>query len=101
MTTTPALWQFLGAYLHQDWPIEFDDEWATLDRFIEGEPELASHCSPRDRRELLRPTRQSPHFGLTSWPRVHDFTPAEAWATAPGSPRSHAGSERSASPTRG
>ena len=41
--TTPALWQFLGAYLHQDWPIEFDDEWAALDRFIEESPELASH----------------------------------------------------------
>src|SRR6478735_10325840 len=39
VTTTPALWQFLGAYLHQDWPIEFDDEWAALDRFIEESPE--------------------------------------------------------------
>ncbi|GAB3778977.1 hypothetical protein GCM10027601_04410 [Nocardioides ungokensis] len=40
---TPALCQFLGAYLHQDWPIEFDDEWAALDRFIEESAELASH----------------------------------------------------------
>ena len=38
---TPALWQFLGAYLHQDWPLEFDDEWAALGRFAEDSPELA------------------------------------------------------------
>jgi CdiI immunity protein len=42
MTSTPAMWQFAGAYLHQDWPEESADEWAALDAFMDGEPELAA-----------------------------------------------------------
>jgi hypothetical protein len=42
MTSTPAMWQFAGAYLHQDWPEESEDEWDALAAFIEGEPDLAT-----------------------------------------------------------
>jgi hypothetical protein len=42
MTTTPAMWHFAGAYLHEDWPEESRDEWAALAAFIEDEPELAT-----------------------------------------------------------
>ncbi len=42
MTSTPAMWQFAGAYLHQDWPEESKDEWAALDAFMKEEPELAT-----------------------------------------------------------
>lgn len=37
----PALENLLGAYFHQDWFDEHGDEWATLEDFIEGEPQLA------------------------------------------------------------
>ena len=42
MNMTPALWEFLGGYLHQDWADEFTDEWQALDQFISDAPELAS-----------------------------------------------------------
>lgn len=42
---TPALDLFIGAYLHQDWPDEFSDEWAALDAFITREPRRARTLS--------------------------------------------------------
>ena len=39
--TTPAFWQFAGAYLHQDWPDEYGDPWRALEAFITDEPALA------------------------------------------------------------
>ena len=39
-TQYPALWQFLGAYLHQDWHLDYPDEWAALEDFLEGEQAL-------------------------------------------------------------
>ena len=38
---TPATWQFVGAYLFQDWTAHYVDEWGALDEFLEGEPTLA------------------------------------------------------------
>ena len=37
---TPALAQLMGAYFHQDWYDEHQDEWATLRDFLDGEPQL-------------------------------------------------------------
>lgn len=37
----PALWQFLGAYLHQDWPDEYESPSAALRDFVSGEPRYA------------------------------------------------------------
>jgi hypothetical protein len=39
---TPALEQFLGAYLHQDWRTEADDVWGVVDLFVREEPRLAA-----------------------------------------------------------
>lgn len=41
VTTTPAFWQFAGAYLHQDWPEEYGDPWRALEAFMTDEPSLA------------------------------------------------------------
>ena len=38
---TPALDLLLGAYFHQDWYEEHQDEWMTLDDFLDGEPAAA------------------------------------------------------------
>ncbi|WP_457206167.1 contact-dependent growth inhibition system immunity protein [Nocardioides sp. P5_C9_2] len=40
-TSYPSLWQFLGAYLHQDWRDDYADTQAALLDFMEGEPALA------------------------------------------------------------
>ncbi|GAA2143393.1 hypothetical protein GCM10009844_15840 [Nocardioides koreensis] len=52
MTTTPALWEFLGGYLHQDWALEFTNEWQALDQFISDAPELASSMTDEINRVL-------------------------------------------------
>ena len=38
---TPSLEHLMSAYFHQDWYEEHGDEWANLQDFVEGEPELA------------------------------------------------------------
>lgn len=42
MTSTLALDQFLGAYVHQDWRTEADDIWGMVDLFVRDDPALAS-----------------------------------------------------------
>jgi hypothetical protein len=37
----PALWQFLGAYLHQDWREEYESPSAALPDFVSGDPRFA------------------------------------------------------------
>jgi hypothetical protein len=37
----PALWQFLGAYLHQDWREEYESPSAALRDFVSGDPGFA------------------------------------------------------------
>lgn len=37
----PALWQFLGAYLHQDWQDDYANTSDALSDFLVGEPALA------------------------------------------------------------
>lgn len=37
----PALWQFLGAYLHQDWREDYESPSAALRDFVSGSPGLA------------------------------------------------------------
>lgn len=40
MTTYLMLGSFLGGYLHQDWSLDYPDEWAALDGFLaDGPPE--------------------------------------------------------------
>lgn len=36
----PALWQFFGAYLHQDWREEYESTDAALRDFVSGNPDL-------------------------------------------------------------
>jgi hypothetical protein len=43
----PALWQFFGAYLHQDWREEYDSPSAALRDFVSGSPDLAARL-PRE-----------------------------------------------------
>lgn len=38
---TPALAHLVSAYFHQDWMHEFADEWASVDAFVTGAPDLA------------------------------------------------------------
>lgn len=40
-TTYPALWLFLGAYLHQDWRHDYRDTQSALADFMTGEPAVA------------------------------------------------------------
>jgi CdiI immunity protein len=40
-TTYPALWQFLGAYLHQDWRHDYPDTRSALSGFMTGEPAVS------------------------------------------------------------
>lgn len=40
-TGYPALWQFLGAYLHQDWRDDYADTNEALSDFMTGEPAVA------------------------------------------------------------
>jgi hypothetical protein len=42
----PALWQFLGAYLHQDWRADYSDTSEALSDFLMGEPALAPLLAP-------------------------------------------------------
>ncbi|MFL6162244.1 MAG: contact-dependent growth inhibition system immunity protein [Jatrophihabitantaceae bacterium] len=41
MNDYPTLRHFFGAYLHEDWPDEFADEWAAADGFVREEPQAA------------------------------------------------------------
>jgi hypothetical protein len=41
MDATPALGQLMGAYFHQDWDVEANDDRGIVDLFIRGEPALA------------------------------------------------------------
>ncbi|MBA8804755.1 hypothetical protein FB382_003046 [Nocardioides ginsengisegetis] len=49
---TPALEHLVGAYFHQDWYTEHEDEWLTLRDFLEGEPHLAP-LLPGEIKQLL------------------------------------------------
>ncbi len=41
MSRYPALEQFLGGYLHQDWMHDYADVWAAVDDFARSEPDHA------------------------------------------------------------
>ncbi len=41
MNQTPALYELMGAYFHQDWALDAADEWTVVDSFVDGEPDLA------------------------------------------------------------
>src|SRR4051794_29245653 len=38
MTETPTLEHLMGAYFHQDWMLDAEDEWEVLDQFLRDEP---------------------------------------------------------------
>jgi hypothetical protein len=48
----PALWQFLGAYLHQDWRDEYESTSAALADFVNGTRTLAADL-PREIDDVL------------------------------------------------
>ena len=56
--TYPALWQFLGAYLHQDWRDDYADTQAALSEFMGAEPAFAPNLAPEIDR-MLAATRTS------------------------------------------
>lgn len=41
----PALWQFFGAYLHQDWHDEYASPQTAFRDFLGGEPTLANQVA--------------------------------------------------------
>lgn len=41
----PALWQFLGAYLHQDWHDEYASTELAFRDFLDGEPAFATQIA--------------------------------------------------------
>lgn len=41
----PALWQFFGAYLHQDWHDEYSSSENAFRDFLDGEPTLAAQVA--------------------------------------------------------
>lgn len=43
----PALWQFFGAYLHQDWREEYESTDAALRDFVSGNPDLGGRAAGR------------------------------------------------------
>jgi len=43
VTTLAALDALIGGYLNQDWPEEYRDPWAAVERFVEWEPDFAPH----------------------------------------------------------
>ncbi|MBZ5737640.1 contact-dependent growth inhibition system immunity protein [Nocardioides mangrovi] len=38
MTSTPALWSFVGIYFNQDWPEDYGTEEASIDSFAADDP---------------------------------------------------------------
>jgi hypothetical protein len=80
----PALWQFLGAYLHQDWRDEYSSPDMAFQDFLTGEPTLAPLMaaelnavlsSGRDEEDLERLVREGGSFYL---PR-NDGIATSAW----------------------
>jgi hypothetical protein len=51
----PALWQFLGAYLHQDWREEYESTSDALRDFVSGNPDLAIQL-PHELQHVLTTT---------------------------------------------
>lgn len=45
MTDFKALGTLIGGYLNEDWPEEFSDPWAAVERFVLWEPEYAPWVS--------------------------------------------------------
>jgi|SRR4051812_10990356 len=43
MTDLKALSTLIGGYLNQDWPEEYSDPWAAVERFVQWEPDYAPH----------------------------------------------------------
>lgn len=41
----PALWHFLGAYLHQDWQDEYTSTQRAFEDFLDGEPTFAKQVA--------------------------------------------------------
>ena len=48
----PALWQFLGGYLHQDWDLDYGTTSDALHDFMEGSDELATQL-PLEMEQVL------------------------------------------------
>jgi hypothetical protein len=51
----PALWQFFGAYLHQDWREEYESTSDALRDFVSGSPDLAIEL-PHELQHVLTTT---------------------------------------------
>lgn len=56
MEKLPALDHLMGAYFHQDWDLDHEDEWAVLDDFIDKEP-ASARLLPAEVDEVLRTLR--------------------------------------------
>jgi hypothetical protein len=41
MSDLPALHQLVGAYLNEDWYLEYGDPWVAVEAFVRDEPEYA------------------------------------------------------------
>ena len=56
MSTTPAVWNLAGAYLHQDWAVEYSTWEEAVDAFIHESPDL-SPLLPGEISRVLSETR--------------------------------------------
>jgi hypothetical protein len=73
----PALWQFLGAYLHQDWPDEYESPSAALRDFVSGEPRYAEDL-PAEIEQVLSSTADDAALDETLGNLGSFFVPSRA-----------------------
>lgn len=73
----PALWQFLGAYLHQDWREEYESPSAALRDFISGDPAFAVDL-PTEIEQVLTSTADGPALEETLVKLGSFFLPSRA-----------------------
>jgi hypothetical protein len=73
----PALWQFLGAYLHQDWPEEYESPSAALRDFVYGEPRYARDL-PAEIEQVLGSTADDAALDETLGELGSFFVPSRA-----------------------
>lgn len=73
----PALWQFLGAYLHQDWPEEYESPSGALRDFVSGEPRYAGDL-PAEIEQVLGSTADDAALDETLGELGSFFVPSRA-----------------------
>ena len=88
MSDLEALHQLMGAYLHEDWYLEYGDPWVAVEAFTRDEPEHAPALSADIRRVIDQSTSDSElearldKFGLGYAATTDGWSSYEAWLVA-------------------